>query len=764
MILKDQEEHICHSYDNDLENIVDLSPVPLLIHCLGIVRYVNSCCLEMYGFKHADELLGKNILDFTHPDDVQDVAAAVQAGIINKVRNQVLTTRIINVLGEFIKVETKSSSLQFRGEDCRLVVAYNYDKATKIQNELNNKKLILDEIAMMIPDSLIVVNNITREVLFENKSLIETLGYSPEDLGDEDQFRFLVKIIHPDDINKLVDARKFLHAPENVGKYVSTEYRIKNKAGRWRWILSRSSLFKKIDGERHQLNFGIAQDITWQKEAEEELRKNKLLLDKITKTVPNHISVYSINNFERVYNNFFFGELLGYTPDDSPQSIFDFFAPDHQEHALSQWSKLPFLADGEIFTSLDKYLTKDGKIKYILSNITPFLRDKNGQIEQVLTTNMDVTEFKETEFKLQLSEQTQKAILSSLPDIVFQVDKSGVILNYYANDLYKAPMEKLGLVGHKVVDALPIKEADDIMRLIDMVINSNRIYSYEYVHSERDTKMYYELRISKRTENSVIIIARDITPLASARQQLDQKIVELSAKNAELEKYITSNTELEKFAYIASHDLREPVRSIVGFTQLLQKRNEQSLDAESKEFLSNIIESAQRMNSLIHGLLDYSRVSTGGKRFQFTDLNDTLQKMKADINTAIEESGAEILIEKLPTVFCDDLQIRQLFQNLISNAIKFRSKEHPPVVRISAERKDNVVLFKVQDNGIGIDMRFKDKVFEIFNRLHSSVNYQGSGIGLAVCKKIVERHGGEVWLESMPNRGTTFYFTIAYVE
>ena len=202
----------------------------------------------------------------------------------------------------------------------------------------------------------------------------------------------------------------------------------------------------------------------------------------------------------------------------------------------------------------------------------------------------------------------------------------------------------------------------------------------------------------------------------------------------------------------------------MGFTQLLQKRNEQSLDAESKVFLNNIIESAQRMNSLIHGLLDYSRVSTAGKRFQFTDLNDTLQKMKADINTAIEESGAEILIEKLPTVFCDNLQIRQLFQNLISNAIKFRSKEHLPVVRISAEKKDNVVLFKVQDNGIGIDMRFKDKVFEIFNRLHSSVNYQGSGIGLAVCKKIVERHGGEVWLESMPNRGTTFYFTIAYVE
>ena len=139
---------------------------------------------------------------------------------------------------------------------------------------------------MMIPDSLIVVDNITREVLFENKSLVETLGYFPEDLGEEDQFRFFAKIIHPGDINKLVDARKFLYAPENVGKYISTEYRIKNKAGQWRWILSRSSLFKKIDGERHQLNFGIAQDITWQKEAEEELRKNKYSLIKSQKQFP----------------------------------------------------------------------------------------------------------------------------------------------------------------------------------------------------------------------------------------------------------------------------------------------------------------------------------------------------------------------------------------------------------------------------------------------------------------------------------------------
>lgn len=759
-----QEDPSTHSYDNDFENIVDLSPVPLLIHHKGLIRYINSYCLETFGFTAAEQVLGKSILEFTFSEDIKAVAEAVQFGIANKVRNQILATRMLNVQGEVIKIETKSSSIQFRGEDCRLVVVLNIDQASKMQTELNNKNLILDKIAMMIPDSLIVVNNVTREVLFENKSLIESLGYTQDDFGELDQFQFIVKIIHPDDIKKLVEARKFLYAPENAGKYISTEYRIKNKEGQWRWILSRSTLFKKVDGDEYQLNFGIAQDITWQKVVEDELRSSKLLVDKITNTVPNHISLYNINNFTRVYNNFYFGELLGYTLENAPSSIFDYCAPDHREVAMQQWSKLPFLADGEILTSLDKYLTKSGEIKYILSYITPFLRDENGAVKLVLTTSIDVTEFKETEFRLQLSEQTQKAILSSLPDIVFQVEKSGKILSYYANENYSLSLDSLRLTEQSVTEILPTEDADNMMRLMEQVIDSNAIRSYEYVHHEKGTKMHYELRISRRSENSVIIIARDITPLATARQQLDQKIIELSAKNAELEKYITSNTELEKFAYIASHDLREPVRSIVGFTQLLQKRNEQSLDAESREFLSNIIESAQRMNSLIHGLLDYSRVSTAGKRFQFTDLNEALHKMKADIHGAIEESGAEILIDKLPTVFCDDLQIRQLFQNLISNAIKFRSVDAPPLIRISAERREKDVLFKVQDNGIGLDMRFKDKVFEIFNRLHSSVNYQGSGIGLAVCKKIVERHGGEIWLESTINKGTTVFFTIASAE
>lgn len=245
MILKEPEEHTPHSYDNDFENIVDLSPVPLLIHHKGVVRYINTYCLEMYGFTSPEQLLGKNILEYTHPDDVKTVAEAIQLGIKNKVRNQILTTRMMNIHGEVLKVETKSSSIQFRGEDCRMVVAYNYDHATRMQNELNNKNLILDKIAMMIPDSLIVVDNITREVLFENKSLIETLGYKEADFGGVDQFEFIVKIIHPDDIKKLVEARKFLYAPENAGKYISTEYRIKNKAGQWRWILSRSTLFRK---------------------------------------------------------------------------------------------------------------------------------------------------------------------------------------------------------------------------------------------------------------------------------------------------------------------------------------------------------------------------------------------------------------------------------------------------------------------------------------------------------------------------------------
>jgi light-regulated signal transduction histidine kinase (bacteriophytochrome) len=161
----------------------------------------------------------------------------------------------------------------------------------------------------------------------------------------------------------------------------------------------------------------------------------------------------------------------------------------------------------------------------------------------------------------------------------------------------------------------------------------------------------------------------------------------------------------------------------------------------------------------VSGLLEYSRITSVGKPFTNSNLPDLIKKVQSDLKITIEENKAELILFDLPEIYCDELQIRQLFQNLISNAIKFRSDKNP-IVKIWAEKNDRHWLFKIEDNGIGIDMKFKDQVFQIFSRLHSQDKYQGSGIGLSVCKKILERHGGQIWLESVPGYGTTIFFTI----
>jgi light-regulated signal transduction histidine kinase (bacteriophytochrome) len=220
-----------------------------------------------------------------------------------------------------------------------------------------------------------------------------------------------------------------------------------------------------------------------------------------------------------------------------------------------------------------------------------------------------------------------------------------------------------------------------------------------------------------------------------------------------------SNQELEQFAYVASHDLQEPLRMVASFTQLLQKRYKDKLDQDANEFIYYAVDGATRMQSLINDLLKFSRVGTQGKQFKATDMNVVLDKVKLDLSQLIFATKANIIIEALPVIMADDSQMMQLFQNLLSNAIKFRG-ERSPRIHISSEVKQDEWIFSVRDNGIGIESKDFDKIFEIFQRLHNEEEYEGSGIGLAICKKIVQRHGGKIWVESKLNEGTTFYFSI----
>jgi len=224
-----------------------------------------------------------------------------------------------------------------------------------------------------------------------------------------------------------------------------------------------------------------------------------------------------------------------------------------------------------------------------------------------------------------------------------------------------------------------------------------------------------------------------------------------------------SNKELEMFAYITSHDLQEPLRMITSYLQLIEKRYFQNLDEDGKEFIAFAVEGAKRMQTLINDLLKYSRVGTKAKEFAPVDCNQVLADTLNNLEIAIVESQSRITSDKLPTVTGDETQLRQLFQNLVGNAVKFRG-EKPPAIHVGVVSTDHYWEFSIRDNGIGIEPKYFERIFQVFQRLHGRNEYSGNGIGLAVCKRIVERHGGEIKVASIPGEGTTFTFTLLKEE
>lgn len=326
--------------------------------------------------------------------------------------------------------------------------------------------------------------------------------------------------------------------------------------------------------------------------------------------------------------------------------------------------------------------------------------------------------------------------------------------------------------GYQSLLAIPLFEREQVFGVLNLYSTRANAFDIEEVQllTELAGNVSYgilALRVQRerqRAEESILRLNQELeakvkqrtAELAQTNQQLQQSNEQLAILNQEFKR---SNQELEQFAYVASHDLQEPLRAIAGYTQLLVYDYRDRLDETALVYADFIVDGAKRMQQLIEDLLAYSRVGIRGQEFAPTDCNAVLQQVLRNLQVAIADNQATITADPLPTVNGDRNQLVQLLQNLIGNAIKFH-RDEPPQVYITAHQQDNDWLFQVQDNGIGIKPQYLERIFEVFKRLHTRREYPGTGIGLAICKKIATRHGGHIWATSEPGVGTTFYFTI----
>jgi PAS domain S-box-containing protein len=311
------------------------------------------------------------------------------------------------------------------------------------------------------------------------------------------------------------------------------------------------------------------------------------------------------------------------------------------------------------------------------------------------------------------------------------------------------------VLGRPVTILIPPEQHDEEPRIVERLRRGERIDHYETVRVRKDgSRVPVSLSVSPlRDSTGRVVGAAKILRDISERKRAERELAERA------EHLARSNAELEQFAYVASHDLQEPLRMVASYTQLIARRYKDKLDADAQEFIHYAVDGASRMQTLINDLLAYSRVGTKGGNFEPTSSEAALERALANLRLAVQESGAAVTHDALPTIVADPVQLTQLFQNLVGNAIKFHGAA-PPRVHVSAERRADEWVFAVRDNGIGIDPGYRERIFVIFQRLHGRVEYPGTGIGLAICKKIAERHGGRIWVESAPGEGSTFLFTV----
>ncbi len=447
-------------------------------------------------------------------------------------------------------------------------------------------------------------------------------------------------------------------------------------------------------------------------------------------------------------------KMLGYKPEEiiGTKHFYDLFHPEDRE-ALKK-SAFEMFAKKQSFRELmNRNVDKNGKIVWLSTSGVPIL-DKKGNLLGYRGTDIDISERKLAEEILKDSETRFRRLFEAAKDgiLILDADTGEItdanpfllqILGYTHEQLLGKKLWDLGLFQDIEACKAAFKklQTEGYIRYGDLGLETT---DRKHIDVEFVSNVYW-------VDHKKVIQCniRDITERKRMEETLKKTLDELER----------SNKELEQFAYVASHDLQEPLRMVASYTQLLEMRYKDKLDSDANDFINYAVDGANRMQRLINDLLVYSRVGTRGKPFEPVDSQLALGQAIVNLEVLISENQTIITNDDLPPLIADSTQLVQLFQNLVDNAIKFRS-DKTPYIHVSAKQEGNEWIFSVRDNGIGIDPQHKERIFVIFQRVHSREEYSGTGMGLAICKKIVERHGGRIWVDSKPGEGSTFYFTM----
>ena len=601
-------------------------------------------------------------------------------------------------------------------------------------------------------------------------------------------YRWLEQL-HPEDRDKTV--AEWMEKVK-TGESFDMEFRIRRNDGIYHWFKTRAVPMRDSDGSIVKW-FGSNTDFEEIKKAEEQLKNfSKELEQKVdertkelqisTKKLDETSSIARVGGWELDLkkNEMYWSDLVKQIhevdPDYHPtlQDRINFYVPE----AVPLISKAlqNAINDGEPFDIELQLFTARKNLKWI--RIVGKAYRENDEIVKIGGMFQDINERKLAEIEsLRKSEQLQllsnelENIIDSIPGLVFYKDTKNryIRVNKYICDAHK--MSKKQLEGLSLNDLYPKEQAqayyeDDlqVIRSHQSKINIDEPWGDRWVST---SKIPYLNETGEVI--GVIGVSMDVTERRLAEEELknhrDHLEELVNERTSELDNAIIdlkrSNQELEQFAYVASHDLQEPLRMVSSYTQLLERRYKDLLDQDAKDFIFFAVDGANRMQHLINDLLDYSRVTTRGKPFVKVDLSTVLGHAINNLQKKIQETGALIVNEDLPFVYGDEVQLVRVFQNLLDNAIKFRGTV-PPRISISSKTVDDKVQISISDNGIGIDKIYTDRVFTIFQRLHNKIEYPGTGIGLAICKRTIERHGGKIWFESEPGKGTTFIFTLNF--